>query len=105
MAEMERFDAQFAVPEMRRSLFASLHFDRCTNPCSLHPPPAALAGVAHPEHGMLRRHSPAAKATRADNTWLEAAWNDRRTPLKYVFVVVSFGVLEYGCAIFLRVYK
>ena len=24
----------------------SPHFDRCTNPCSLYPPPAALAGVA-----------------------------------------------------------
>ena len=47
----------------------------------------------------------AVKLTRADNTWLEAARNDRRTPLKYVFIVASFGVLKYGCAIFLRGYK
>ena len=46
LASVERFDAQFAVPEMRCSRLRSPHFDRCTNPCSLHPPPAALAGVA-----------------------------------------------------------
>ena len=31
---------------MRFLACRSPHFDRCTNPCSLYPPPAALAGVA-----------------------------------------------------------
>ena len=36
-----------AVPEKIFGLALSLDFfDRCANPCSLHPPPAALAGVA-----------------------------------------------------------
>jgi len=38
--------AQFAVPEIAVSRYRSVDFDRCTNPCSLYPPPAALAGVA-----------------------------------------------------------
>ena len=43
--------------------------DHGANPCSLYPPPAAVASVAHP--------SPAVKLTCADNTWLVAARKDR----------------------------
>ncbi len=33
-----------AVPETADARFHSRRFDRCANPCSLYPPPAALAG-------------------------------------------------------------
>ena len=34
------------MPEISAPRYRSGDFDRCTNPCSLHPPPAALAGFA-----------------------------------------------------------
>ena len=40
-----------AVPEIPNAHYRSRDFDRGANPCSLHPPPAAVASVAHPEHG------------------------------------------------------
>jgi len=40
-----------AVPERRCARYRSAPFDRGAKPCSLYPPPAALAGFAHPEHG------------------------------------------------------
>ena len=43
--------------------------DHSSNACSLYPPPAAVARVAHP--------SPAVRLTHADNTWLVAARKDR----------------------------
>ena len=46
LAEMERCISPLAVPEMRYPRSRSPHFDRCANPRSLYPPPAALAGVA-----------------------------------------------------------
>ena len=44
-----------AVPETADARFHSRRFDRCANPCSLYPPPAALAGVAR--HAALARLS------------------------------------------------
>ena len=50
------FAPPLAVPEKIFGLPLFLDFfDRCANPCSLYPPPAALAGVA--------RHAPRASGS------------------------------------------
>ena len=40
-----------AVPEIPNAHYRSRDFDRGAQPCSLYPPQAALAGLAHPKHG------------------------------------------------------
>ena len=50
-----RAGSPLAVPETADARFHSRRFDRCANPCSLYPPPAARAGVAR--HAVLERLS------------------------------------------------
>ena len=49
------FATPLAVPETADARFRSRRFDRCANPCSLHPPQAALAGprLRCPKRPML----------------------------------------------------
>ena len=51
LAGAEGAKCPLAVPESRCSRSRSATFDRCANPCSLHPPPAAVASVAR--HAVL----------------------------------------------------
>ena len=51
MAGAEGRKCPLAVPESRCSRSRSVTFDRCANPCSLFPPPAAVASVAR--HAVL----------------------------------------------------
>ena len=64
-----------AVPETADARFHSRRFDRCANPCSLYPPPAALAGVAR--HAVLERLSGKEKSPKTRRVEALAASQNR----------------------------